>query len=286
MGNLFSGLEKLGFGNLNDVKLFDEPAKKEAGEEKKQEVHKASEVDMLFDKTYTCPVCGQEFKVKAVRAGRAKLDHMDSDLRPVFTPGDTTKYSAIVCPKCGYAALDRFFPNITFKQEKAIKENITPKFKGLKETGEIYTYEDAIERYQLVLLTTIVKGAKNSEKAYVCLKLAWLVRGMSESLDPAAADTAAKKKELETEELSYLSNAYEGFSKAVSSENFPLVGMDENTLAIVLGDTARKLGKRDEASRWLSSVITSRVAKNSVKEKARVIRDAMIEEDKKNGTAQ
>ena len=278
MANLFSGLEKLGFGNLNDVQLFEEPAEKKAdgSAQKQEEVHKVSESDMLFDKSYTCPVCNNEFKTKAVRAGRTKLDHMDSDLRPVYTPGDTTKYSAIVCPKCGYAALDKYYNTISVRQERAVKDNITPKFQGLKETGDFYTYDDAIERFQLVLLTTIVKGARNSEKDYVCLKLAWLVRGKREELDPKAPDFEAKRKELAIEEYQYLENAYEGFSKAMSSENFPIAGMDENTLSLVLGATAANLGKKDEASRWLTSVITSRIAKENIKDRARNIRDEIL----------
>ncbi|MDY6323804.1 MAG: DUF2225 domain-containing protein [Catonella sp.] len=278
MADIFAGLEKLGFGNLKDVKIYDEPKKKEEGAAgpAANEPHKASEADMLFDKKYNCPVCGNEFKSKAVRAGRAKLDHQDTDLRSVFTPGDINKYNAVACPKCGYAAMDKSFMTLSVRQERAIKDNITPKFKGLPEYGDIYTYDQAIERFQLVLLNDIVKQAKTSERAFVCLKLAWLVRGKSEELDKSAPDYAAQKKALYEEELQYLSNAYDGFKTAISSENFPIAGLDENTLELILGDTARKLGKKDEASRWLSEVITSKTAKEMIKEKARDIRDMIV----------
>ena len=45
-----------------------------------------------------------------------------------------------------------------------------------------YTYEDALARYQLALVNAIVKQAKNSEKAYICLKAGWLMRGYAEWL--------------------------------------------------------------------------------------------------------
>ena len=172
--------------------------------------------------------------------------------------------------------MDKSFMTLSVRQERAIKDNITPKFKGLPEYGDIYTYDQAIERIQLVLLNDIVKQAKTSERAFVCLKLAWLVRGKSEELDKSAPDYAAQKKALYEEELQYLSNAYDGFKTAISSENFPIAGLDENTLELILGDTARKLGKKDEASRWLSEVITSKTAKEMIKEKARDIRDMIV----------
>lgn len=67
MGNIFSGLESLGLKGADHVEIYaqDEVQKKANQEEKQEEVIKES--DFLFDKTYTCPACDTEFKVKSVR---------------------------------------------------------------------------------------------------------------------------------------------------------------------------------------------------------------------------
>ena len=71
---LFSGLEKMGLGKLNKLEVFEEDtAKKGAkkGEESQQASKpKVTEEDLLFDKSYTCPVCNNEFHSKMIRTGR------------------------------------------------------------------------------------------------------------------------------------------------------------------------------------------------------------------------
>ena len=65
-------------------------------------------------------------------------------------------------------------------------------------------------------------------------------------------------------------------------ELFPMCGMDENTCTYLVADLARRIGKDEEALRWLSRVITARDANERIKSKAREIRDLiMAERDKK-----
>ena len=58
------------------------------------------EEDIVFQKTYDCPVCYKEFKTLAVRAGKIYSRDMDEDLRPIYKSLDPLKYEAIVCPHC------------------------------------------------------------------------------------------------------------------------------------------------------------------------------------------
>ena len=83
------------------------------------------------------------------------------------------------------------------------------------------------------------------------------------------------------DERECLKNAYEGFLKAISSETFPIAGMDENTLQYLLADLARRLGKNEDALRLLSMVITSRSASSRMKDEALKLKD-MIRESIKN----
>lgn len=268
MAGILSGLEAFGLGKLSKMEVYEkEEEKKNAGTEPVH--HAVSEAELIFDKSYTCPVCDKLFKSKNVKAGKVKLNSMDSDLRPKYQSMDSLKYDAVVCPNCGYAALNRFFNYMTSVQAKLIKENISESFKGLPEEGEVYSYDDAIARHKLALVNTIVKRSKLSEKAYTCLKTAWLLRGKCETLSADTPDYVNVKKALQEEELEFLKNAYEGFQEAFSKEMFPMCGMDENTCTYLVGELARKLGYYEEASRWISRVLIARDANERIKSKAR-----------------
>ena len=88
----------------------------------------SGEADKLFDKKYTCPICENNFTSKTVRSGKARMVRTDMDLRNVYEGIEPLKYDVILCPKCGYAALARFFPNVSSIQQKYISEKITPNF--------------------------------------------------------------------------------------------------------------------------------------------------------------
>jgi len=278
LANLFSGLEELGLKNLSKMDIYDKEKEKKVPEaEKKQTIEEA---DFIFDKSYICPVCDKEFKSKMVKAGKFKLQKIDTDLRPVYQFVDPLKYDAIVCPHCGYAALSRFFKYVTSMQASSIKNNISSSFQGLKEDGDVYSYDDAIVRHKLVLVNTIVKKAKTSERAYTCLKIAWLLRGKAESLKKDIPNYKEQLIALVKEELEFIKNAYDGFEEAYSKETFPMCGMDENTVTLLVADLARRIGKVDECSRWISKILVARDANERLKSKAREIKE-LLQENKK-----
>lgn len=278
MANLFSGLESLGLGNLSEMKLFENQDKEKAdGKAAVKQPIEVKEADLLFDKSFTCKVCDKEFKSKMVRTGKVKLIGSDNDLRPKYQHVDSLKYDAIVCPYCGYAALNRFFNYMTDTQAKLIKNNISANFRGIKEGEEILTYDEAITRHKLALVNAVVKHAKASEKAYTCLKLGWLCRGKSETLPEDMPNLAEVKKELAAQEKDYMANAYEGFMEAFSKEPFPMCGMDETTMTYLTADLARQIGKYDEALRMIARVLTARDANDRIKQKARDMKDLIKE---------
>lgn len=271
---LFSGLEQFGLGKLEKVDIFEEEVKKETASGKPIE-NQISEEDLLFDKTFNCPVCDAQFHSKMVRTGKVKLLSADTDLRPKYQLVDSLKYDALVCPKCGYSALSRYFKFMMPAQAKLIRENISKNFSGLKQTGNTYTYDDAIARHQLALVNTVVKKAKASEKAYTCLKMGWLCRGKAETLPKETPDYDKQIQELVAQEKELLSNAYDGFMTAFSKENFPMCGMDEITVTYLIADLARRIGKYEESSRWISKVLTAREANERIKNKAREIKELL-----------
>ena len=269
--NLMSGLERFGFAPKEELNILkEEPVKKKKNEEtKKVKKEEPKEQDFLLDKTMRCPVCDKTFKVKAVKNARVKRMAPDFDLRPRFEYIDTLKYDVTVCPHCGYGAMNRYFEHVSSAQIKLIKAAVCSQFKAEPEQEiETYPYEYAVERYKLSLVSTIAKRGKLSEKAYTCLKIAWLRRAELENLPD---DTPVAKQRIAdcTEEMEgFYEQAYEGFMKAVSTELPPYCGMDSNTIEFMLANMAMYYKKYDVASKLVAKLLTSGTASSKMKDKS------------------
>ena len=202
---------------------------------------------------------------------------VDVDLRPDYSEVDQNKYDIIACPECGYAALGRYFTTLTKYQIEDIRSKICMNYKKQKYEEPIYSYDHAKKLYQLALANAVVKKAKNSEKAYICLKTAWVVRGETQRLDPSAADYENKKKENDAQEKELLTNALNGFVMARQSEDFPIAGMDSTTLDYLIAALAYETNQFDIASKMISELLTSRTANSRIKDKARMLKELMAE---------
>ncbi len=269
---LLSGMEKFGLGGFANTEIFEEkkenvsPTGEKIAPEKKEE-------DVIYDRRYTCPVCDLGFTSKCVKAGKVKLLDKDTDLRPIYETVDTNKYDIITCDKCGYSSLTRYYGKISTRQLRDLRDKVKSNFSGINNDMEIYSYDDAITRYKLALVCSVVKGAKNSEKGYTCLKLAWVLRGKRLTMKPNDEGV----KQLYAEEMESLNNAYVCLVTALSSEPLPIAGMDEHTLKYILADLARRLKKYDESIRLLGDVITSKATPPRLKEEALKIKELIKE---------
>jgi len=202
---------------------------------------------------------------------------IDTDLRPKYQGVDALKYDCIVCTKCGYASLSRYFNYLNYTQAKAISESISANYKKDDKVYDTYTYDDAITRHQLALANAVVKRGKASEKAYICLKLAWLIRGKCENLPEDEENREDVIKELKAAEMQYIKNAYEGFYSAYSKESMPICGMDQWTFTYLVADLARQCEDYSTCLKFVSEVIVSREASAKLKERAREIRNLIKE---------
>lgn len=280
MAGIFSGLEKLGLGNIGGGDLFEDPKKKETvvkKEEPQKKLALVNEEDYLFDKKYKCPVCESEFEAKTVRTGKVRMKAVDIDLRPDYSEVDQNKYDVIGCPECGYAALGRYFSTLNKYQIEDIRIKICMNYRKIVYKEPTYSYEHAKSLYQLALANAVVKKAKNSEKAYICMKTAWVVRGETQRLDESDPDYETKKKENDEQEKELLTNALNGFVMARQSEEFPIAGMDSTTLDYLIAALAMETDQFDVASKMISEILTSRVANSRIKDKARVLKDMLTE---------
>lgn len=241
-------------------------------EKENQDQKIVREEDYLFDKSWTCPICGREFKEPTVKGSKVKLLGSDQDLRPRYEQLELLKYDVVLCPGCGYTALGRFFDTVTQVQAKNIREKICANFTAHTEKKSVYTYNEALWRYRMALANAIVKGTKASETAYICLKTAWLMRSRAEHLNQDLADYEEQKKRCIEEERESLVKALDGFIEARASENFPMCGMDETTVDYLIAALAVEFERYDVAARLVVEVLHS-TTNPRMKDRARDLKE-------------
>lgn len=227
----------------------------------------------VFGKKIECPLCGKEFKNPTVKASKARMIGSDVDLRPRYEGINPLKYDVIMCPNCGYSGLERYFKTVTQVQKSLIKDNICMVYQR-REEKDTFAYEDAFLRYKMALLNCMVKQSPDSEKAYICLKMGWLFRGWRESIPEEQAEVRAKLADQENE---YLKNAKLGLEQANMKEDYPICGMDESTVDYLVAALSARFEEYDAALKLLSGIIASRAAGVRVKDRARDLKDEILQ---------
>lgn len=265
--DIFSGLDSLGFSDTDNIDLYGKD-EQQNDNTSLQEEQKENEKDYLYDKNLTCPVCGRNFTVKAIKTSSYRMKDKDSDFFIRYDIINPYFYDVWLCNNCGYAAMKADFEKIRNFQIDLIKENITPKWKG-REYNVPYNVDAAIERYKLSLLNYYYSDSKASKKAMNCLKLAWMCR-LTEDLQA---------------EKDYLKEALKGFNDAFFNEDFPIYGMDRYATMYLIGELNRRTDNLDEAMIWFSKVITTPSINKRLKELARDQKD-LIKETKSGPTSE
>jgi uncharacterized protein (DUF2225 family) len=256
--NVFNNLGDFGLDELKDVSIYSHE-KKNAEKHHKAAVHNPVE-HMIFERTIECPVCKGSFKAKAVKSSSVRMISKDTDFMIRYKDPNPTLYDVWLCTNCGYAALSSKFNTLSDKQANEVREKISKKWSYKKVQPSIYTEDVSIELHQLALLNAIVKNARDSEKAILCLKTAWLYR----------------LKEDEDNEKRFLSEAINGFNSAMEKEYFPISGMDSPTLSYLIGELYRRTGDNSKALFWYGKTLIDRTAKQNIKDLARDQKDLLL----------
>ena len=283
MAGILSGLKGLGLEELEKRELYEEEEKTKEIPIRKADPKRVivEEKDLIYDKSFSCPVCDHKFTSKVMKTGKTRLVSSDLDCRPVYEGIESSKYDVVQCPECGYAAMVPYFRPLLKTQRELVQENICNHIKMEIFEGETYSYEDMITRYQVALACAIVKHAKDSEKAYICLHFAWLLRGYVQKLEEEGNLTAEKEKRLKGQEAECLQKALEGLINARQKESLPICGMDQTSLDYMIAAVAYETEKDNIAAKMVSEILVSSVANSRMKDKARDLKQLILERHKK-----
>lgn len=211
-----------------------------------------------YDKEVVCPICENKFKVKVVKVNSPRLMSKDSDFFMRYSIINPYFYDVWVCNHCGYSSMKADFPKIKSFQKDLVLNGITKKWNP-KSYPEILTVDHAIERFKLALVTSMIIEKPNSTKAMILLKLAWMYR----------------LKEDEKRETTFLKQAITAFLDAYNLENFPIYGMQRDSISYLIGELYRKTKNNEEALMWYSKLFSTVGASQKLRDLAKTGKDAI-----------
>lgn len=194
----------------------------------------------LYLETERCALCGQSFPVARVRMSQLEVVRRDTDLYVEYRGFNPYYYSVVVCPHCGYAALDSQFHELTEREREALKRLLGGRRPSLDFGGE-RSLDAALAAYKLAIFQAERREARPSAVAALCLRMAWLLR--------AAGDGRERE---------FLEAALAHYLKAYDAEPFPVGRMSLATAEYLIGELHLRLGRPREAAAWFNRVVSER----------------------------
>lgn len=194
----------------------------------------------LYLETERCELCGQSFPATRVRMSHLEAVRRDTDLYVEYRGFNPYYYSVVVCPHCGYAALDSQFHELTDGERQALKRLLGGRRPSLDFGGE-RTWETALAAYKLAIFQAERRGARASAVAGLWLRAAWLLR--------AAGDGRERE---------FLAAALAHYLKAHDTEPFPAGRMSLATAEYLIGELHLRLGQPREAAAWFNRLVSER----------------------------
>ena len=198
--------------------------------------------EILYDKTYKCPLCTIKFSTKKARQGRLKVVKQDKDFCKHYESVNPNYYLVNVCPSCGYAFTDNF-EQLTPAKKEVIKERISEKWSE-RDFGGIRDWNMALESMKLGFLCGRLKEENKNVLAGLVLHIAWIYR----------------KAGYEKEEKRFLQNAKKLYLEVYEKDTSAEVNVAR--LLYLLGELERRLGNEKVAVNWFSRIVSDKKIKD------------------------
>lgn len=193
-----------------------------------------------YQKEIECLHCKKKFKTTKLRSKFVKVERQESDFQPVYLNNEANPlfYNVFVCEHCGFSFTEDFTkyfaPGVKEEIQEKISANWTP-----HSFGDERTIDQAISAYKLAYLSGTVKKEKAVAIAGLALRTAWLYR-------------INKNQE---QELRFISIARNLYSDSYSSEDYAGTQMSELRIIYMIAELSRRLGDREQATRFFSRAI-------------------------------
>ncbi len=193
----------------------------------------------LFERSYTCQVCGNTFTSKQVKTSAIRMKERKKDFHAHFTGENPTHYGVICCPKCGYAKFENDFKQELDSKERAITQQTISSHWRTQNFCEERDAEIAINVHKIALANYKVHSAKQSILGKLYLRLAWFNREL----------------ELADESKRYIEMALNAFQSSYELEKNEESPEKEIEIIYLMGELNRQLGNYKEAIRWFDMTI-------------------------------
>lgn len=193
----------------------------------------------LFDRSYTCNICGGEFTSKQVKTSAVRAKERKKDFHTIFAGENPTYYGVICCPKCGFTQFENDFKKeLSSKCKAAIQNTVTKNWKSQDFTGQ-RDLQTAIKVHLIALVNYTVMQANQSTLAKLLLRLAWFYEELG-------AENDNKK---------YTQLSLDAFVRSYELEKQADDDGKEIEIIYLIGELNRQLGNYKEAIKWYEMVI-------------------------------
>lgn len=209
-------------------------------------IHKR-DMDLIWLKEMTCPVCGGKFQSENIRQNKLMQVQNDEDFHTHFDPISPLYYAVVVCPDCYYAERRQNFDEIKGKPLAAVKAGL-PSLKQLASGFNfrlIRTFELAVKSFELGALTIQLKGETSDVIGGMYMRAAWTCREAGE----VGLEQAYLKKTLEYYEKAYLNEATEFGQLGACGFQY------------MMGEIYRRLGNEDKAMELYLKAVSNKEIK-------------------------
>lgn len=195
--------------------------------------------NILYEKEFKCPICGQKFNSMKVKMSKLELEQRTSDLRTVYKNFNPFYYWILVCPYCGYSATEEHMETVMPAQKKKLKDAMLTKWVERDYGGE-RNLKTAITTVLLGLSTAEIAGFEYYEISSITLTLARLYQ--------EDGNEEQYKRFLTDSRDALIQVFMEG------EEHMP-EGMSEGILCYLIGELSRELGDKKNASTYMGMAL-------------------------------
>lgn len=204
------------------------------------------DVSILYSKKFSCPICEQEFESMKLRESWLKIDKYETDLNALYHDVQPSFYQAIVCPYCGFSAIESKFQQLKPAQKEHISREIMGKWNG-RSYSEERTLDEAILTWMLALRIAEVGNFSSIELGMYSLTIARLFRLKGDKGKEERFTKVARDKFIDT----YSEVDYSGYP-----------GMNEGNITYLIGELSRRIGDKNKASTYMGLAMNNEIVRS------------------------